>query len=599
MNSTLLSTTSETTQLILPTALAAAKLAPQYSLPSTLNTSVALSAILLGQERAVNAFKLMTKVANQHLFVADFIGVDRSLLIDALMTQKPEPITQYLVASKATDSPTEVQFRWQSALPHEQVGIMASQDTSACYLSGPIRRVDLLGKMLKTDKNSQYKVGALGKHHYVFICAESLWKREGLWELLMQILREKQYRIAHDIAPVPLNCKIVLIGSGHFYSQLRGEDRQFMEHFPLLAELSNELDLTKYTESQYCQYLMALAQNQAVTLEASSLLPLFWYSARLTEHQQRLSLSMLQLSQLMAQAKAYRPSTTSELTKGLTAQCVARALTQLKFRHDSSEFFSAQSFDDNFIHLPTTGAMVGQINALTVIDSGDYSYGEPARITTTVHYGDGEVADIERKSELGGNIHTKGMMILSACLYRIFGRDAPLHLNASIVFEQSYQEIDGDSASLAEYCCLMSAIAEQPIIQSLAVTGALDQFGNVQAIGGVNEKIEGFFALCQRRGLTGEQGVIIPKTNILQLNLAPEVINAVQKGQFHIYGISHMDEAVELLMQVYAGVADEDNDFPAESLYGLVQQRLDKMAGHDEISIGFWTKLMLKLRLSQ
>lgn len=186
-------------------------------------------------------------------------------------------------------------------------------------------------------------------------------------------------------------------------------------------------------------------------------------------------------------------------------------------------------------------------------------------------------------------------MILSACLYRIFGRDAPLHLNANIVFEQSYQEIDGDSASLAEYCCLMSAIAEQPIIQSLAITGALDQFGNVQAIGGINEKIEGFFNLCERRGLTGKQGVIMPKSNMLQLNLHSKVITAVGKGLFHIYAIEHMDEAVELLMQMPAGVADEDNDFPAESLYGLVQQRLDKLAGNGEEEIGLITRLLAKL----
>lgn len=596
MNSTLLSVT---TPAALPAPVPAAKLAPQFSLPMSLVSTHSISAVLLGQERAVSAFKLMTKVENQHLFLADFIGIDRLLVMDALAAQVGDYSPHYLVGTKSATTDKDISFRWQDKLPHEQVGIMATQDTPSCYLSGPIRRTDLLGQMYKTDKNSQYKVGALGKHHYVFICAESLWKREGLWDFLMQIIKDKQYKIAHDIAPIPLNCKIILVGSGHFYGQLRNDDRQFMEHFPLLAELSNELDLTKHNETQYSHYLSALAHRQGVTLEASSLLPLFWYSARLAEHQQRLSLSMLHLSQLIAQAKAFRPNTPAEQAKGLTAQCIAKALSQLKFRHDSSELFSAQSFDDSFIHLPTTGTMVGQINALTVIDSGDYSYGEPARITTSVHYGDGEVADIERKSELGGNIHTKGMMILSSCLYRIFGRDAPLHLNASIVFEQSYQEIDGDSASLAEYCCLMSAIAEQPIIQSLAVTGALDQFGNVQAIGGVNEKIEGFFNLCQRRGLTGEQGVIIPKTNILQLNLAPDVISAVEKGHFHIYGISHMDEAVELLMQVNAGVADEDNDFPHDSLYGLVQQRLDKMAGHDEISIGFWQRLMARFSFSQ
>jgi Lon-like ATP-dependent protease len=361
----------------------------------------------------------------------------------------------------------------------------------------------------------------------------------------------------------------------------------------LLAEMSNEVDLTQHPESSYVQWLNVLAQAESVELEPSSLLPLFWYSSRLVEHQQRLSLSMLEFRQLLGQAKVYSGQAT------LNAAAIAKALEKLKFRHNSSEIYSAQSFDDNFINLPTKGAMVGQINALTVIDTGDYTYGEPARITSSVHYGDGEVADIERKSELGGNIHAKGMMILSACLYRIFGRDAPLHLNANIVFEQSYQEIDGDSASLAEYCCLMSAIAEQPIIQSLAVTGALDQFGNVQAIGGVNEKIEGFFNLCQRRGLTGEQGVIMPKANVLQLNLEPAVIEAIDKGLFHIHAIEHMDQAVELLMQMPAGVANEDNDFAPDTLYGLVQQRLDKLAGQDDddVELNFFAKLLARLHI--
>jgi predicted ATP-dependent protease len=383
------------------------------------------------------------------------------------------------------------------------------------------------------------------------------------------------------------------VGSGLSYSQLRVEDRNFNRHFPLLAEMSNEVDLTQHPESSYVQWLNVLAHAESVELELSSLLPLFWYSSRLVEHQQRLSLSMLEFRQLLGQAKAYSGQSV------LNTSAIAKALEKLKFRHNSSEVYSAQSFDDNFINLPTKGAMVGQINALTVIDTGDYTYGEPARITSSVHYGDGEVADIERKSELGGNIHAKGMMILSACLYRIFGRDAPLHLNANIVFEQSYQEIDGDSASLAEYCCLMSAIAEQPIIQSLAVTGALDQFGNVQAIGGVNEKIEGFFNLCQRRGLTGEQGVIMPKANVLQLNLEPVVIEAIDTGLFHIHAIEHMDQAVELLMQMPAGVANEENDFAENTLYGLVQQRLDKLAGQDDddVELNFFAKLLARLRI--
>lgn len=575
------------------TLLPSAKLAPEYHLPDSSTSAFFLSHLLLGQERVVDTFKLMSKIDSQHLFLADFAGVDRPLFIDALASQADTPSNNYLVATKNPLENSEIQFKWQQALPPEHVGIIAKQQSLSCYLQGTIRRADLLGKMVKTGKSSVYKPGALATNHFVFICLASLWQRESLWDLLMQILHDGFYRINNELTPIPLNCKIILVGTGLSYTQLRMDDRHFSRYFPLLAEMSNEVDLIQHPESAYVQWLNVLAHDESVELEASSLLPLFWYSSRMVEHQQRLSLSMLEFRQLFGQAKAYSGQSV------LNAAAIAKALEKLTFRHNSSEIYSAQSFDDNFINLPTKGAMVGQINGLTVIDTGDYTYGEPARITTSVHYGDGEVADIERKSELGGNIHTKGMMILSACLYRIFGRDAPLHLNANIVFEQSYQEIDGDSASLAEYCCLMSAIAEQPIMQSLAVTGALDQFGNVQAIGGVNEKIEGFFNLCQRRGLSGEQGIIMPKANILQLNLDPKVIEAVDKGLFHIHAIEHMDEAVEILMQMPAGTANDDNDFAQETLYGLVQQRLDKLAGQDDedVQLNFFAKFLAKLHI--
>ena len=268
-----------------------------------------------------------------------------------------------------------------------------------------------------------------------------------------------------------------------------------------------------------------------------------------------------------------------------------------KHRHNTSEEFSSQNFEDKFISLQTEGKVVGQINGLTVIDTGDYSYGEPARITCTAHYGDGEVADIERKSELGGNIHAKGMMILSSCLYRIFGRDAPLHLNANIVFEQSYQEIDGDSASVAEFCCLLSSISETPIEQSIAVTGALDQFGNVQAIGGVNEKISGFFNLCQQRKLTGKQGVIIPSSNALQLNLPRQIVEAVEQGMFSIFQVDHIDQVIELLLGIPSGEPNESNLFPKDTLYWKVQQRLNELAGEYETEPTFIQKVLSKVGL--
>ncbi|MBO2637012.1 AAA family ATPase [Shewanella algae] len=527
-----------------PSLIPAGALTPQYS-NLQLPTSSQLTDLLLGQERVIDAFGLLQTLSGQQLFLADFQGIHRTWLFEALSAQSKMPMQ---------------------------------------YLSGRITRAQLLGY---PDSRPSRQSGALAKPGLLFICTESLWKREPLWELLLDAIEKGGFELQGQWQP--LQAKVVLVGSSLLYSELRYHERRFSELFALLGELVFEIDLQKVTVNAYVAWLAELAKLSHCQLTESALLPLLRYSSRLTEHQQRLSLASADLAQVFAEAAFYSQG------QALDAHAIEHALAQRQQRHNAQEQQSAQNLDDAFIYLPTEGAMVGQINGLTVIDTLDYCYGEPARITASVHYGDGEVADIERKSELAGNIHAKGMMILSACLYRVFGRDAPLHLNANIVFEQSYQEIDGDSASLAEYCSLISAITEQPIDQGLAVTGALDQFGNVQAIGGVNEKIEGFFKLCSRRGLTGSQGVIMPKSNVQQLNLAPEIIAAVEQGQFLLYEITHVDQAVTLLMGIEAGEADEDNNFPEDTLYGMVQQRLDKLAGNLDEEPGYFASLLARL----
>ncbi|WP_372870207.1 S16 family serine protease [Shewanella sp.] len=573
-----------------PSCIPAARLSPSFTLPSGLAHDPGIGHLLLCQDRLTDAFALTSKLQSQHMFLADFAGVHRPALFKALAQAYPRPQKE-LVARRGGDS-TELQ--WQDIQPGSH-GCITKERGLYTLLGARLTRADLIGRIEDDGKGkSQYQPGALASFAYVFIDVEAVYRREGLWQLLLNVLDTGSYKVGKDMQ-VPLQSSIILVGSAMQYAELRSHDASFVRHFPLLGEMAHELNLTQKSELEYGLWLNALANEAGYRLQDSAMAPLFAFSSRECEHQQRLSLASQDMVQLFAQAAAYGQSS------DISGADIEKALRQQQRRHNSSERFSAQSFDDSFINLPTSGEMVGQINGLTVIDSVDYAYGEPARITTTVHYGDGEVADIERKSELGGNIHAKGMMILSACLYRIFGRDAPLHLNANIVFEQSYQEIDGDSASLAEYCCLMSAIAEQPIKQSLAITGALDQFGNVQAIGGVNEKIEGFFNLCERRGLSGEQGVIIPKANMLQLNLAPKIIEAVSKGLFHVYQVAHMDEAVELLMSLPAGVADEEHNFPQNSLYGLVQARLDKLAGDepDDLPEGFFAKLLAKWPFSR
>ncbi|AQS35803.1 putative ATP-dependent protease [Shewanella psychrophila] len=584
-----------------PNVIPLSSLTPKHNLPALSTLKNEKKSLLLGQERVVDAFTLLTKTAHQHMYLADFAGIDRKAFIDALASQQGDKASQLLIGSNDNNT---THFQWvdeQDLVLNEKREplILSHKNQGYSYLSGNIKRTDLVGRLLSSSVHPintanldklQYQAGALAQCHTLFICADSLWKREGLWDLLLNILSSKSYQIHSQLPLVPLNCKIVLVGTSTQYSVCWIEESQFSLHFPLLGEMSYELDLTSYSEKDYGNWLVSIAALNQVSLSHSALAPLFNYSARLADHQRRLTLLSSQVGQLLSQAHAY--SGVSEIS----AKDIAYALTRYQLRHNASETLSAQNFDDKFINLPTEGERVGQINGLTVLETVEYSYGEPARITASVHYGDGEVADIERKSELGGNIHAKGMMILSSCLYRIFGKDAPLHLNANIVFEQSYQEIDGDSASLAEYCSLISAITEKPISQSIAATGAIDQFGKVQAIGGVNEKIEGFFNLCERRGLTGNQGVIIPRANTQQLNLSANLVAAIEDKKFSLYQIDHIDEAVELLMKMTAGVADENNDFPEDSLYGLVQGRLANLAGYSDEESTFFEKLLRKLK---
>lgn len=586
-----------------PNVIPVSALTPRHTIPEISTLKPELKSLLLGQERIVDAFTLLTKASDQHMYLADYASINRKSFIAALANLQHYKSPVHLCLSiKGLQN----KFQWVEASTLESTQddkyqLISKRERHYCYLSGDIKRSDIVGRVSTTNHSAideedfshvRYHPGALAKSHTVFICVDSLWKRQGLWELLLNILAAKQYQIHSRLPPVPLNCKIVLVGSSTQYSMCWMEEPLFPTHFPILGEMSHELDMKHHSEQEYGNWLMSVADQYQVNLEQSAIAPLFQHSARLADHQQRLSIQSSQIGQLLVQAKAYGTN------ESITASDLAYALSRYQFRHSASETLSAQNFDDKFINLPTEKSMIGQINGLTVLDTVEYSYGEPARITASVHYGDGEVADIERKSELGGNIHAKGMMILSSCLYRIFGKDAPLHLNANIVFEQSYQEIDGDSASLAEFCCLISAITEKAIDQGLAATGAIDQFGQVQAIGGVNEKIEGFFNLCERRGLTGNQGVIIPKSNTQQLNLPHKIIEAVAAQRFTLYQIEHIDEAVELLMGDTAGIADENNEFPEGSIYGLVQSRLANLAGYTEEELTFFEKLVQKLKFS-
>ena len=407
------------------------------------------------------------------------------------------------------------------------------------------------------------------------IDAEELLLQPGLWRKLKYILKTSLFHwpspsenlnvaAYYQPEPVPIHIKVLLLGERDIFAQLREIDRDFDNLFPYLADFSEHYSLTQQPLADYFDYLAyVIGEANVLPVDPSAYPALLKFASRLSDYQSELSLDTIALMQLLREASALAQQ--HPLTV-LSGDHIEQVLQQRKQRDGYIAELSRRAILEHQVYIATDGAVIGQVNGLTVITAGGTEFGEPSRITATVHYGDGDIIDIDRKSELSGNIHTKGVMILSAYIANLFARNEAMSLSATIVFEQSYHEVDGDSASLAELCCLLSALAEAPVQQGLSITGAVDQFGAVQAIGAVNEKIEGHFALCQARGLTGHQGVIMPAANLSQLNLDDTIVAAVETGQFHIYAVSHVTEALELLTQT------EQKD-----LYDRIEARLEEL----------------------
>jgi predicted ATP-dependent protease len=299
------------------------------------------------------------------------------------------------------------------------------------------------------------------------------------------------------------------------------------------------------------------------------------YGLRLAENQNKLSTHFGAIANLIREANYWAEQDKSPL---VTATHVRKALDEKRFRAGLIQDHSREMILQGLIKIDTSGEAVGQVNGLSVISLGDYEFGRPTRITVTVEPGHGGIVDIERQVALGGPIHSKGVYILGGYLAQKYGRDRPITLAAQLVFEQSYSGIEGDSASSAELYALLSALSDLPIKQNIAVTGSVDQRGTVQAIGGVNEKIEGFFDLCKLRGFNGKQGVIVPRSNVQELMLREDVIEAVQAGQFHVWAASTIDEGIEILTGTPVGGRTDNGRFPEGTVNGRVDQRLRDLA---------------------
>lgn len=376
--------------------------------------------------------------------------------------------------------------------------------------------------------------------------------------------------------PVPLDIKIILLGERYLYYLLSAHDPQFLELFKVAADFDEEMDRTTQNAFLLAQLLKSLAKKDALRpLTKEAVARVVDYGSRIVEDNQKLSTHVTNLADLLREADYWASDDHDSI---IDLEHIEKAIAQKIYRASRIKQKLYEQIKRGRLFIDTNGSHVGQINGLSYIQLGGFAFGEPVRITARVRVGEGEVIDIEREVKLGGPIHSKGVLILTGYLAGRYVKDLPLSLSASLVFEQSYAGVEGDSASAAEACVLLSAIANIPINQGLAITGSMNQQGQVQPIGGVNEKIEGFFDICQAQGGHADQGVIIPKANISNLMLRSDVVSAVRHGSFHIFAVETIDEAMEILTGINAGTPNKAGKYPEGSLNYLVENRLLQMA---------------------
>ncbi len=426
---------------------------------------------------------------------------------------------------------------------------------------------------------------------YLILDAEKLLIYPFVWEGLKRALQSATIEIELPYSElgvntitlkpevIPLNVKVILIGSCDTYYLLEELDTEFNEMFKILADFDNTIPRTHETTQGFIAVMIKQAADSgAKPLTEMAIVGLIEHSCRLSENQLQFSARINDSLEIIAEANLFCQQAHDN---AIDKKHIDLALTAREYRNGRLSQVILDEMLDGTVLIDTDGAAIGKINGLTVLEIGGSSFGAPARITTTVYPGSRGIIDIEREAELGQSIHSKGVLILTGYLGHFYAQQFPLAISASIAIEQSYSYIDGDSASLAELCCLISALTRTPIQQGFAVTGSINQYGEVQAIGGVNEKIEGFFRLCQARGLNGQHAVIIPAANKRNLMLKPDVIDAVARGVFAVYVVSSVNETLELLTGQTAGTMDETGLYPENSINFKAILRLKEIADLD------------------
>ena len=466
--------------------------------------------------------------------------------------------------------------------------VIIDSNPSFYNLFGKLEYENSFGTM-KTDF-TLIKPGLIHKANggYIVLQIRDLLSNPIIWDAFKRVLRTKLVYVdtlkdyqMNSVAiaslkpePIPVNLKVVLIGPSSIYQQLLNIDEDFKKLFKVKVEFDEEAPRTDANAFKIAQIIHNFCEKEgAPHFNAGAVAKVIEYCSRMIENQNKLSTQLSDITELIGESCTWAKM---DGAKVVTAEYVKKAINERIERINKYDQRLVDMIQNGTILIDTQGEKIGQINGLSIMRIGDYSFGKPAKITANTYIGKTGIVNIEREVSMSGTSHSKGVMILSAYIGEKFAQTAPLSLSASLCFEQMYSGVDGDSASSTELYALLSSLSELPIKQNLAVTGSVNQKGEIQPIGGVTDKIEGFFNICKLRGLTGDQGIIMPYQNIKNLNLCDEVIKAVKEGMFHVYPVKTIDEGIELLTGVPAGKKNKNGDYPAGSVNYLVNEKLKK-----------------------
>jgi lon-related putative ATP-dependent protease len=512
-----------------------------------------------------------------------------------------ENLVQFIQEPKATQAPFSTP--WMEELPFRKYEINVIVDNSNLEGAPVILELNPIHQHLfgRIEKEAQFGVlttdftmirgGSLHQANggYLILPAEDLLRNLFSYDTLKRALANKFIDIEEagerlgfittkglKPQPIPLDLKVILIGHPYLYQQLYLLDMDFKELFKVKADFDTSIDRTEENMQKYASFVCTFCRKEKLKhLNGSGMAKVIEYGSRLSQDQQKLSTQFGEIADIIREANFYANQDNSEY---ITSAHIRKVIDEKIYRSNLIQEKIREMIERGTILIDTEGEVVGQVNGLSVMSLGDFAFGAPSRVTVSIGVGREGIIDIQREAKMAGPIHTKGVMILSGYLASKYSKDKPLSLSARLVFEQSYGMVEGDSASSTELYAIISALSDIPIKQEYAVTGSVNQKGEIQAIGGVNEKIEGFFEVCKAKGLTGKQGVLIPESNVKNLMLKEEVIEAVRNSKFHIHAVKTIDEGIELLTEVKAGLKLSDGNFEKDSVNFKVDQSLMNIA---------------------